>query len=289
MSVPSNRKLASLEYRVVKALGAGAGSTILLVHDVHTGSRYALKVVKRQSADDDIYVNQAKHEFEVAQRLSHPNILRIYDCREKRRWFRTDSVELLMEYVEGRNLDELQVKNLGQVVLMFIQVASALSHMHRRGVYHGDVKPGNILLSRAGQVKLIDFGTAWIKGEPKDRVQGTLQYMAPEQVNERTVDDRTDIYNFGATLYRIVTGQYANLEIPGMTLGSMGRRGRASPLKLRPDVPGNLNETIMACLEDDPAQRPAGFFEIQDQLSGVARHMNLDEHDMKGSEETMDR
>jgi serine/threonine-protein kinase len=289
MSVSNSRKLASLQYRVVKALGAGAGSTILLVLDSQTGYRYALKVVKRQSSDDDIYVNQAIHEYEVAQRLSHANLLRVYDCQVKKRWFRVDSVELLMEYVEGRNLDELQVKNLGQIVLMFIQVASGLSHMHRRGVYHGDVKPGNILLSRAGQVKLIDFGTAWIKGEPKHRVQGTVQYMAPEQVNERTVDERTDIYNFGATLYRIVTGQYANLDIPGITLSSLGRRGRATPLKLRPDVPGNLNETIMACLEDDPAQRPAGFFEIKNQLVGVARHMNLDEHDMKGSEETMDR
>jgi serine/threonine-protein kinase len=288
MSVSNSRKLASLEYRVVKALGAGAGSTILLVLDSHTGTRYALKVVKRQSADDDIYVNQATHEYEVAQRLSHPNLLRIYDCRVKRRWFRVDSVELLMEYVEGRNLDELQVKNLGQIVLMFIQVASALSHMHRRGVFHGDVKPGNILLSRAGQVKLIDFGTAWIKGEPKNRVQGTIQYMAPEQVHERTVDDRTDIYNFGATLYRIVTGHYANLDIPGMTIGSLARRGRTTPMKLRPEVPGALNEAIMACIAEDPAQRPAGFSEIKDQLVAVARYLDLDEHDMKGSEETMD-
>jgi serine/threonine protein kinase len=289
MSMPAagnRRKLSEMQYRVVKALGAGAGSTILLISDAKLGDRYALKVVKRQSADDDIYINQAIHEFEVAQKLSHPNLLKIYDCRVKRRWFRTEGVELLMEYVEGRNLDELMCREIGQIVLIFLQVASALEHMHRRGVYHGDIKPGNIMLSRTGRVKLIDFGTAWIKGEPKNRVQGTLQYMAPEQATERLVDDRTDIYNFGATIYRVLTGQYANLDLPGMAVGTIGRAGRRpTPMSLRPDVPGTLNETVLACLQDDPDRRPAGFFEIRDQLAAVARHMGLSVEETLGSEE----
>lgn len=278
-------KLSGLDYKVIKALGAGAGSTILLVSDTHLGTKYALKVVKRQDADDDIYINQALHEYEVAQRLSHASLLKIYDCRVRRRWFRTEGVELLMEYVDGRTLDEIACREVGQLVLIFIHVASALGHMHRRGIYHGDLKPGNIMLSRAGQVKVIDFGTAWIKGEPKDRVQGTPQYMAPEQATERTVDDRTDIYNFGATMYRMFTGEYANLGVPELGDGAISARRRRPPIAIKPEIPGTLNETILRCLELSPDRRPAGFFEIKDQLVAVARYLGLRPDDIKGSEE----
>ena len=283
MNDTADRKLASLDYRVVKALGAGAGSSILLIQDSETRKQYALKVVKRVSADDDIYVKQAQHEFAVAQRLSHPSIIKIYDARVIKRWFRIDSVEVLMEYIDGKDLDHVQLKDIGQIVLIFSQIALALEHMHKRGVYHGDVKPSNLMLSHKGEVKLIDLGTAWIKGEPKNRIQGTVQYMAPEQVNERTVDERTDIYNFGATLYRILTGQYANLDIPGMNLGSLGRRMRKSPIEIRSEIPGTLNEAIMACLEEKPDQRPASFYAIKSQLLAVARHMGLDTEDIQGS------
>src|SRR5438270_53685 len=94
---------------------------------------------------------------------------------------------------------------LPQLVQVFKAVADALVHMHRRQVYHADLKPNNILFSRAGAVKVIDYGLAWIKGEKKDRVQGTPEYMAPEQARKKVVNERTDIYNFGATMYRMVT------------------------------------------------------------------------------------
>src|SRR5215210_3811471 len=217
MSIGSDApKLAGLDYRVVKPLGTGAGSSILLINVPATSQRYALKVVKRQDASDDIYIAQALHEFEVAQRLNHPSLLRIYDSRTRRKWLRVVGVDLLMEYVDGRILDDLKDPPLGQLVLIFLRIADALEHMHRRGVYHGDLKPMNIMLSREAAVKILDFGTAWIKGQNKDRVQGTPQYMAPEQATEKVVDERTDLYNFGATMYRLVTKQYANLGLPSV-------------------------------------------------------------------------
>jgi serine/threonine-protein kinase len=280
-----------MQYRVVQTLGNGAGSTILLVADSLTASKYALKIVRRQGPADDIYVHQAIHEFEVAGRLNHTNILKIHDCRIRRGWFprKPVGVELLMEYVDGRNLDELERPSLGQLVLIFIHVASALKHMHRRGIYHGDLKPSNLMLSAQGIVKVIDLGTAWIQGQPKDRVQGTPQYMAPEQGRERTVDDRTDLYNFGATMYRLLTGVYANSDVPP-ELQSVGRRrGRITPpMELNPEVPGTLNEAIMACLESNPDRRPAGAFEVRDQLIAVARYLGLRAVDLKGSEDSGD-
>jgi serine/threonine-protein kinase len=168
-------KLSEMSYRVLNVLGTGAGSTILLITDKEVGGRkFALKVVKRQDADDDIYLAQARTEFEVAQRLNHDSIIKIYDMRVKKSWFRVTGVELLMEYVDGHTLDEFEAPALGELVLIFNFVAAALGHMHRRGVYHGDLKPSNIMLSTEGLVKLIDFGTAWIKGEEKNRVQVAL-------------------------------------------------------------------------------------------------------------------
>lgn len=280
-------RLSGMRYRVVQTLGNGAGSTILLIADTQTSSKYALKVVRRQSESDDIYLDQAVHEFKVSRLLSHTNILKIHDLRVRKSWFRPVAAELLMEYVDGRNLDELERPGLGQLVLIFIHVASALKHMHRRGVYHGDIKPSNLMLTTQGVVKVIDLGTAWIKGEPKNRVQGTPQYMAPEQGRERIVDERTDLYNFGATMYRLLTGEYAHGGLAA-ELQSVGRRGLRipAPIDLNPEIPGTLNETILACLNPNPDRRPAGAFEIKHQLVAAARYLGLRPADLKGSEDS---
>jgi serine/threonine protein kinase len=274
-------KLAHMEYRVVEPLGTGAGSTVLLISDkTRGGAKFALKVVNRQDADDDVYISQALTEYEVTQRLHHPNIIKIYDCRRKKRWFRLSRVELLMEYIEGKPLDEVEMPEMGQLVLIFNKVASALVHMHRRGIYHGDMKPSNIMLSKTGGVKLIDFGTAWIKGEEKGRIQGTPQYMAPEQPTEKIVDAKTDIYNFGATMYRMFTGRYANMGGPP-TEGSKYKP--APPIQINPNIAGTLNETILACLQINRGKRPAGMFEVQHQLAAVAKYLGLEGEEPRGS------
>ncbi len=146
-NVSSLPRLSEMTYRVINVLGNGAGSTILLISDKTAGGqRYALKVVKRQDAEDDIYIAQARREYEVSQKLNHESIVKIYDMRVKRAWFRVTGVELLMEYIDGHTLDETETRGIGQLVLIFLQVARALEHMHRRGVYHGDLKPSNIML-----------------------------------------------------------------------------------------------------------------------------------------------
>ncbi len=280
-------KLAAIDYKVVRTLGTGAGSTILLVIDQKSGRRFALKVVRRQTDDDDVYVGQAQHEFEIAGLLRHPSILQIYDCRLKRKLFRTVGVELLMEFVDGRVLDELREPELPQLVLIFSRVASALGHMHGRGVAHGDLKPGNVMLSKGGEVKVLDFGTAWLKGQDKARVQGTPQYMAPEQARDRLVDERTDLYNFGATMYRLVTGRYANLALPIGALNGLAAKLEkvAPPSQIVPTLPARLSDTIMACLRSSRDRRPTDMGEVKGQLDAVARSLGVAADDLRGSEE----
>ncbi len=275
-------KFSDVQYRVVGPLGTGAGSTILQIADrSRNGQRFALKVVKRQDSDDDIYIAQALTEFEAAKKLNHPSIARIYDSRVKRSLLlKVNSVELLMEFVDGKTLDEIEGPTLPLLVLVFNQVADALVHMHRRGVYHGDLKPSNIMVTKEGQVKLIDFGTACMKGQEKGRIQGTPQYIAPESVIEKVIDERTDIYNLGATMYRMFTGRYANTG-PLPKPGEVNKTKLAAPIQINPNIPGTLNETILACLQPNPEKRPAGMFEVQHQLTAVAKYLGIQQVDLK--------
>ena len=118
-------------------------------------------------------------------------------------------------------------------------------------------------------MKLIDFGTAWVRGQEKNRIQGTPQFIAPEQATEKTVNEKTDIYNLGATMYRMFTGRFPQAGIlkPG------DDRKLVPPIKINARIPGTLNELIIGSLSLDPAKRPAGMFEIRDQMNAVAKHM----------------
>jgi serine/threonine-protein kinase len=281
-NVSSTPSFSAIKYRVVNELGEGAGSKIFLISDKNAGGkRYALKIIRKQEPEDDVYIAQAKNEYEAGQKLNHPAIAKIFDFRQKKSWFKVTGAELLMEYVDGKSLDEVEAPELSQLVLIFNQVASALAHMHRRGVFHGDLKPHNIMLSKSGQVKLIDFGTAWIRGQDKNRIQGTPQYMAPEQSVEKVVDEKTDIYNFGATMYRMFTGRFVQQTMPKPG----DERKVTLPSKLNPRIPAELNALIVACLQSDPGKRPAGMFEVRDQLAKVTKAMGLEEVDLKGADE----
>lgn len=280
-SASTTPKLSGMNYRVVSTLGNGAGSTILQIADKNGGKRYALKTVRKQEPEDEIYIDQARTEYEAAQKLNHPAIAKVYDLKIKKSWFKVVGADLLLEFVDGKTLDEIEAPELSQLVLMFSQVASALAHMHRRGVYHGDLKPSNIMLTKAGQVKLIDFGTAWVRGIDKNRVQGTPQYIAPEQASEKVVNERTDVYNLGATMYRMFTGRYVQPDIPRPG----AERKIQAVNKINPRILSKLNNLVLACLELNPEKRPAGMFEIRETLSAVIKEMGLEEVELRGADE----
>src|SRR5438067_871493 len=197
------------KFLVLGTLGTGAHSTILHVRRSEDSTNYALKVVPIGGPGDTKYLEQAQHEFRVAQLLDHPNLIKVYALETVKDWlFRVRKVHLLIEYVNGKPLDSVPRLPIPQLVQVFVRIAAALVHMHRRGVYHADLKPNNVLLSRAGDVKVIDFGLAWIKGVGKDRVQGTPEYMAPETHRHKLVNERTDLFNLGATMYRMLTWRH---------------------------------------------------------------------------------
>lgn len=258
------------KFIVVGPLGTGAHSSILHIRREADSKNYALKVVPIDGPEDQKFLDQAEHEYRVAQMLNHPNLIKVHTLERIKDWFfRVKKVHLLIEYVHGNTLDSCPRLTLPQQVQVFKMIADGLCHMHKHRVFHADLKPGNIMLSRAGEVKIIDFGLAWIQGEEKDRVQGTPEYMAPEQVRHRMVNERTDIYNFGATMYRILT-----LRLPPPVISEDGtpvdsrtwQRLFLPVAQANKAVPPVLCDLITACLAYNAKQRPETMPQVQNTL-----------------------
>ncbi len=263
------------KFQVLGNLGMGAHSSILHIRRNADLGQYALKVVPIGGANDSKFLKQARHEYRIGRMLDHPNLIKIYALEIQKDWlFRVRKVHLLLEYVNGRTVDTIKQLPIPRLVQLFAQVASGMMHMHRRGVYHADLKPNNILLSRAGEVKIIDYGLAWVIGEEKGRVQGTPEYMAPEQAKKGIVNDQTDIYNLGATMYRLVTWRLPPSPIIEIELVRIDSRTRDKLLRpvedCNPNAPPQLCQLIHRCLESKPGLRPR-MGEILDELNELAK------------------
>jgi serine/threonine protein kinase len=264
------------KYQVLATLGKGAHSTILKVRRSADGAQYALKVVPIAGKDELKFLDQAEHEFQVAQKLNHPAIIKIFALERLRTWlFQVRELRLLIEYVNGKTLDTFPMLPIAKLVQIFAQVAAGLVHMHRRGVCHADLKPGNIMLSRTGDVKIIDFGLAWVKGDNKDRVQGTPEYMAPEQFKSRLVNEKTDLFNFGATMYRLVTWRHIPPVVAeGVTLNAKVFEQHLRPVsEANPKTPASLAELIHCCLAYNPHQRVESATEVQTVLNDLVEQL----------------
>jgi eukaryotic-like serine/threonine-protein kinase len=265
------------KYQVLSTLGKGAHSTILHVRRSTDSREYALKLVGVNNPGEQKFLDQVKHEFEVAQKLNHANLIKIYCLELKRNWlFQVRKAEMLIEYVNGKTLDATPIHQ-DQLVPVFAQVAAGLAHIHRRGIFHADLKPNNILYGKRGEVKIIDYGLAWIKGQPKDRVQGTPEYMAPETARSRVINERTDIYNFGATMYRLTTMKLPPPAIVGPETVRMSAKAFTSMLvpvaELNKAAPKSLCELIHRCLSYEPDRRPERMGIILDDLKQIATDM----------------
>jgi serine/threonine protein kinase len=271
-------------FQILGELGKGAHSTIYHIRRQSDQRHFALKVVPINDKEDHKFHEQAQHEFRVAQMLDHANLIKVYTLETQRDWlFRVKKVHLLIEYVNGKTLDNCPGLTPPRLVQVFAKIAAGLMHMHRRGTCHADLKPNNIMISRTGDIKIIDFGLAWIKSEPKERVQGTPEYMAPEQSKKGVVNEVTDIYNFGATMYRLTTWR-----LPPSTLATPDSPGMNSKLfqallkpveELAPNTPPKLCRLIHQCLSYDAKRRPQRISEVAELLDKLVEELVQSDND----------
>jgi len=249
-----------LHYDVIELLGEGAGSTIFLVRDPATGRNFALKRVVRRKEKDIRFIEQVETEFAVSKQFTHPNLRRSFELKINKTFLmRKTEAFLVMEYFDGKPLEVRPPNGLAETIDTFLLAAEGLRAMHALGYIHCDIKPNNILRDAHGGVKVIDFGQSIKVGETKDRIQGTPDYISPEQVERRPMTVQTDIYNLGATIYWSLTGK------PIPTQYTVSRQGKygflmdtmiQSPQDLNPKVPLPLSNLVMDCIATNPKKRP---------------------------------
>lgn len=277
-------------YEIMGRIGRGAGAIIYEGVELATRRRVAIKHVVRHGLRDDRFIEQAELEFEIAHSLNHAYLRKCYDIQRQRRWMKTRELFLIMEHVEGQLLENCRPTNLRGVLDVFRKVAEGLHAMHLAGFVHADIKPNNILLTSDDAIKIIDFGQSCPIGHEKERIQGTPDYMAPEQVLRQPIDQRTDVFNLGATMYWVLTDKAFKTMMPSAQVGAKkieieARRGNEPPHELDPNIPLPLSKLVMECCENEKNNRPRDMAKVIARIEVIAHLENRrqDEGDSDGN------
>jgi eukaryotic-like serine/threonine-protein kinase len=259
-------------YQLHTMVGRGGMATVWAAHDVRLDRAVAVKIVDVDKSADLLGVQQLDREARIVARLAHPNIVTVYDVG-------TDCgvPYLVMEMVDGANLQQQLVRGplpLQEVVRIAVQVCDALEAAHGAGLVHCDIKPGNLLLTGSGAVKLCDFGIAALQRTVSVDAAGgmvavgTSAYMAPEQAAGAPVDARTDLYALGCVLHAMLT---ARPPFPGPDAGQvLWHQVHHCPTPvsaLRLDIPSELDALVGQLLAKDPDDRPASAHDVRARLS----------------------
>lgn len=256
-------------YEVLDILGYGASSTIYAVRDPKDGQIYAIKRVIRRTPSDQRFIDQALTEHEVASKVKHPALRRSYKIIRRRKLVRTSELLVLMQMVDGVTLEARRPDNLLQTVRLFQIVAEGLTAMHQANFLHCDIKPNNIILTGDHDGKIIDFGQACPVGTTKNRIQGTPDYIAPEQVLRLALTPQTDVFNLGATMYWVLTEHHVPTLIPrksDQTAVAKPKTEFKPPIERNPQVPASLNALVVSCVETELKDRPRTMQDVVNRL-----------------------
>lgn len=250
-------------YRMVEEIGAGGMGVVYRAHDEHLDREVAVKVLPSGTLGDESARKRFRKEARSLSKLNHPNIATVHDFDVQ-----AGIDYLVMEYVPGNTLrDRIAEGPLaeGEIVRLATQLAKGLAAAHERGIVHRDLKPENLRLTLEGRLKILDFGLAeLIRPLPElsttdsniSAVAGTLLYMAPEQLLGGHVDQRADLFSFGAVLYEMSTGQHPFIGLePAHVAAAILHRTPAPPTTLNPKISAELGRIILKCLEKDPEKR----------------------------------
>lgn len=261
-------------FTIIKKLGTGARSIIYLATDEENRQTVALKRAFMETPEDIRIFEQMENEFRISRQVEHHYLRKCFKIIKKRKLLRTQELLMSMEYFDGVSLEDSPGLSLGDILLVFRMVATALNAMHQKGYVHCDIKPNNILFSRKGSIKVIDLGQSCRIGEIKKRIQGTPDYIAPEQVRREHLSHRTDIFNLGATMYWALTGKNVPTLIPKANEYGFSMPGTMeckSPQEIYKKIPASLSKLVMDCVKERQADRPSNMAEIIERLDIMIR------------------
>jgi eukaryotic-like serine/threonine-protein kinase len=288
MSPPLPEKIG--KYPIVRELGRGATSVVYLGRDPFAGREVAIKVVRTQSPGDTdlqrrfrrVFLNEAA----LVGKLFHPHILAIYDA------FSEDDLSyIVMEFVPGRTLEQYcDVANLlpvSKVVEMVFKCSLALAFAQRHGVIHCDIKPANILISGDTDIKISDFGAAQYEQAEHTHLKGvgSPAYMSPEQVQDRELDFRTDIYSLGVLTYQMLTGKLPfRASSKASLLYQVVNIPPVPPSTFRREIRPELDAVVLRCLEKDPDARYTTWGDFSRELTQSYRSLEVPSDNISDTE-----
>ncbi len=260
-------------YRITRQIGTGAGSKISIAVQLKSGKTFAVKHIVRVTADDQRFLDQGEVEYKVSHKIDHPHLRHSVHIHRVRKILSVNEMFIVMDYVDGMTLESARPNRLNTFLTIFQKVAEGLDAMHQARWVHADIKPTNIMLAAKGVVKIIDFGQSCALGHRKERIQGTPDYIAPEQVRRMPLDQRTDVFNLGATMYWVLTSE----KYPTAIRGQDARGGISlitadkpvSPIEWNDKIPVSLSNLVMECCRENPGERPVDMKQVGSRLGTI--------------------
>lgn len=270
-------------YRIERTLGRGGMGAVFAGVNVDTGERAAVKVLSSGLAQDPDFRQRFETEIETLKKLNHPNVVRLFGFGQQ-----DDMLFYAMELVEGASLEEELQRgrrfDWREVTCIGIEICRALRHAHDRGIIHRDIKPANLLLANDGRVKLSDFGIARLFGmsgaTAAGSVLGTVEYMAPEQIEGRAIGPRTDLYSLGGVFYALLARRppFRASTVPEMI--NLQRTGVPEPVtRHAPDVPKEFEQIIAELQEKLPEKRIPNATVLGKRLEAMLHALSISEEE----------